>query len=318
MTKLTRRRFAQALALSLPLGIARFAESRTSVPAFGPASTAEEVTRGLDLSGKAAVVTGCNSGIGQEVMRVLALRGAHVIGTARTLDKGRTACAAIRGRATPVQLDLGDLESVVRCSEQIAALGARIDMLICNAGIVLGQHEQIRGLEKQFAVNHLGHFLLTHRLLDRITAAPQGRVVVVGSNDHRNAPAGGIQFDSLSGDGWFSKGYGHSKLANGLFSLELARRLAKSNATSNCATPGHTRTNILRNVSTEYRSDARSVAQGAATICYVAAHPGVSRMSGMYFKDCALTESSPYQRDQAMATRLWKVSEELTREYLKG
>src|SRR5690606_1188494 len=177
-------------------------------------------------------VTGCTSGIGLEMMRVLALRGAHVIGTARTTAKGEAACEGIEGRVTPVVLDLADLDSVVACAARIRALTSRIDALVCNAGIVLDDWQQVDGLEMQFAVNHLGHFLLVDQLIDRVTAAPNGRVVVLGSGDHGKAPPGGIQFDRLSGEGWFERGYSHSKLANGLFSLELSRRLRGGTATS--------------------------------------------------------------------------------------
>jgi Short-chain alcohol dehydrogenase of unknown specificity len=283
---------------------------------FGPDSTAEQVTAGLNLTGKTVVITGCNSGIGYETMRVLALRGAHVIGTARTAEKGRQACESIEGKATPVVLDLAEFSSVVACASEIARLASSIDILICNAGIVLDDHEQVRGIEKQFVVNHLGHFILTRHLLDRLIQAPQGRIVVVGSGDHRNAPPGGIQFERLSGEGWHGRGYSHSKLANGLFSLELSRRLHGTRATSNCVTPGHTRTHILRNVKADYRRDARTPQQGAATICYVATNPALAHVSGEYFRDCRPAEQSAHQTDQAMAARLWKVSEELAREFL--
>ena len=172
-----------------------------------------------------------NSGIGLETMRVLAANGAHVIGTARDEARGRAACGSVRGRATPVVLELTEPESIVACARQVATLAPRIDALVCNAGIVLDTHEQLGALEKQFAVNHLGHFLLVNRLLAPVLAA-RGRVVVVGSGNHRDAPDGGIQFDDLSGAGWYRRGYSHSKLANGLFSFELARRLAGTGATS--------------------------------------------------------------------------------------
>jgi NAD(P)-dependent dehydrogenase (short-subunit alcohol dehydrogenase family) len=168
-------------------------------------TTAEEVTAGLDLKGKTAVITGCNSGIGLETMRVLALRGAHVIGTARTLEKGQQACARIKGRATPVVLELSDFNSVVACADAIRKLHVSIDMLILNAGIVMPEWRAVNGIEQHFLVNHLGHFLLTQGLLDRVTAAEQGRVVVVGSGNHRDAPDGGIQFDDLSGKSWAAK-----------------------------------------------------------------------------------------------------------------
>ena len=102
---------------------------------FGEDSTAEQVTEGLNLKGKIAVVTGCNSGIGYETMRVLALRGAYVIGTGRTIEKAQTACASVKGVTTPVQLELSDYESVVACAESIRSLNSPIDMLICNAGM---------------------------------------------------------------------------------------------------------------------------------------------------------------------------------------
>lgn len=311
----TRRTFLHAALLAAAAPALSRAAADAAVP-FGPASTAEQVTHGIDLRGKTAVVTGCNSGIGLETMRVLAKRGAHVIGTARSIEKGREACAGVAGNTTPVVLELGDFDSVVACTHAIAALDVPIDMLVCNAGIVLGEHEQLHGLEKQFAVNHLGHFLFTHRLLDRVRAAPQGRVVVLGSGSHRNAPAGGIQFDRLSGEGWHERGYSHSKLANGLFSLELARRLRGSAATSNCVSPGHVRTNILRNVGNGYGADARTVEQGAATPCYAACHGAMAAVSGQFLRDCAPAEQSADQTDAAMAARLWAVSEDLTRPYL--
>ncbi|MBS7456926.1 SDR family NAD(P)-dependent oxidoreductase [Coralloluteibacterium stylophorae] len=312
----TRRRLVQGALLAALAP--RLARSHDAAPAraSGPGSTAEEVTRGLDLGGRTAVVTGCNSGIGYETMRVLALRGAHVIGTARSAEKGAAACASVAGRATPVVLELSDFDSVVACAERIEAMDVPVDMLVCNAGIVLGGLEQVRGLEKQFVVNHLGHFLLVRRLLARVLAAPQGRVVVLGSGDHARAPEGGIQFGRLSGEGWADRGYSHSKLANGLFSLELAHRLAGTGATSNCVTPGHTRTDILRSVGDGYRADAQTPAQGAATPCYVATHPALARVSGTYFRDCAPAQPSALQTDRAMAARLWQVSEELVRGFL--
>lgn len=292
-------------------GCARAAGAGVAVPGqsqgFPPApaglsagSTAEQATAGLDLRGRTILVTGCNSGIGLETMRVLALRGAHVIGTARTSDKGKAASASVSGRATPVVLDLADVRSVRDCAAQVHQLAPRLDALVCNAGIVLDDWEKVDGLEKQFVVNHLGHFLLAEQLLDRVVAA-QGRVVVLGSGDHRNAPAGGIQFARLSGEGWYRRGYSHSKLANGLFSLELARRLQGTGATSNCVTPGHTRTAILRNSGSNYREDARTPAQGAATPCYAAVHPAMAGVSGAYLRDFTAGE----QRAPSNRTRRW-------------
>ena len=293
---------------------------------FPVGATAEDVTAGIDLSGKTIVVTGCNSGIGLETMRVLALRGAHVIGTARTPERGREACASVQGKTTPVVLELSDFDSVVACANAIRALDVAVDVLVCNAGVLLTDLQQVRGLEMQFVVNHLGHFILTNRLLERVTAAPQGRVVVVGSVAHQGAPPGGIQFDNLSGKGWERQAYGHSKLANGLFSLELSKRLAGTRATSNSLHPGVVATNIMRNMS--FRPPAgggggggggfnfETPAQGAATSCYLASNPALAKVTGNYFADCNPAEQSAYQKDAAMAAKLWTVSEELTRPYL--
>lgn len=280
--------------------------------------TAENVTAGLDLSGKVAVVTGATSGIGYETMRVLALRGAHVIGTGRTLEAAIKACQTVRGRTTPTALELADFASVVACATKIQAVESSVDMLILNAGILLTDLERVNGIEKHFVVNHLGHFVFTNRLLNNVRAATQGRVVVVGSGNHRDPPPGGIQFQDLSGKSWGHR-YHHSKLANGLFSLELARRLTGTRATSNCATPGPTLTDMVRglpDMTPKALSERRSPAQGAATICYVATNPGLTRVSGEYFADCKPAPQGDYQRDVAMAAKLWDVSTKLTSAYL--
>lgn len=314
----SRRTFIQQAALAgiaaqLPLAAA----ASTPRSRFNRDSTAEQVTAGLNLAGKTAVVTGCNSGIGFETMRVLALRGAHVIGTARTLDKGREACGKIRGKTTPVVLELTDFDSVVACANTIRDMNVSIDMLILNAGITLGDWQQVNGLEKQFVVNHLGHFILTQRLLDRVISAGQGRVVVVGSGNHRDAPAGGIQFKDFSGRDWYRRGYAHSKLANGLHSLELSQRLSKTRATSNCLSPGPVETNIRRDLpASSAPPNLKTPAQGAATVCYVATHPTLKQVNGEYFSDCNPAPQSKHQTDRAMAAKLWQVSTELTRGYL--
>lgn len=284
---------------------------------FTRSSTAEQVTEGLNLTGKTAVITGCNSGIGFETMRVLALRGAHVIGTARTLDKGKEACSKVTGKTTPVALELTDFDSVVACANAIRRMDVDIDMLILNAGIILGDWQQVNGIEKQFVVNHLGHFILMQRLRDLVTATEHGRVVVVGSGNHRDAPEGGIQFDDLSGRHWYRRGYAHSKLANGLFSLALSQRLLKTRATANCLTPGPVDTHIRRDLpASSAPPNLKSPAQGAATVCYVAAHPALKFVTGDYFSDCNPAVQSAHQTDRAMAAKLWQVSTELTRRFL--
>ena len=315
--KMHRRALVGAGAAAVCIGIQSTAWAQ-GFPAssFGPLATADEVLAGIDLSGLTAVVTGCNSGIGFQTMRSLANAGAHVIGTARTREKGVAACNLVDGLTTPVELELSDFESVVACARNVASVSEEVDILICNAGAIFPGLQHSNGLEKHFVVNHLGHFLLTNLLMSQVLAAPQGRVVVVGSNIHKQAPVGGIQFDDLAGESWDYR-YHHSKLANGLFSLHLAHLLRGSNATSNCAHPGGVRgTNILRNVSASSESYPKTPSQGAATQCYLAAHPDLVGVSGEYFADCRPAEQSAHQSDVYMAQRLLKVSEELTADYL--
>lgn len=291
-----------------------------------PRATAEEITAGIDLSGRTAVVTGVNSGIGRETMRVLAQRGAHVIGTARTPERARDACAGVAGRTTPLALELGALDSVARCADEIVALGEPVDILVCNAGVLLARLEQVRGLEKHFAINHLGHFVLVNRLIERVCAAEQGRVVIVGSGAHRYAPPAGIEFDKLGGERHYSarRAYGQSKLANGLFARELARRLEGTRATANVVHPGVVVTDIARNLPLWQALAFRvlgpfvfkSVAQGAATSCYVATHPSLAHVSGCYFADCAPRAPRPNMLDDALAARLWQVSTELAQGFV--
>lgn len=294
---------------------------------FNSRSTAEEVTEGLDLSGLTIAITGANSGLGYETMRVLALRGAHVIGIARTQANAEEACASIAGHTTPLYLDLSDWESVVRCADNIRAMNTPLDGLITNAGIMaLPDLELVNGVEKQFAVNHLGHFILINQLRAPVLAAPQGRFTLLSSVAHRRAK-NGIEFDNLDGskhyDPW--NAYGVSKLANALCARELAAQISHTNATANSVHPGVIATNLVKNLPAWQRWGAKylgwmflkTVEQGAATTCYVATSPELVDVRGFYFSDCNVDEgSTPFMQDDAMAAKLWQVSTELTRDYL--
>ena len=245
---------------------------------FDATSTAEEVTLGLDLTGKTVIVTGCNSGLGLETMRVLALRGVHVIGT----------------------------------------------------GInTFGELELVNGVERTFAVNHLGHFILVNRLMPMLKKAQESRIVHVGSmSAYVQAPAVGIDFDNLRGEGVFDsqEAYGRSKLANALFSLELATRLEGSSVTSNVIHPGLVKTNIARTAPIALRKAfdwfghliAKTVEEGAATQVYVATNPALKGVSGAYFEDCnAVTVGGDnYIFDKPMAEQLWSTSEQMAQGYL--
>ncbi len=294
---------------------------------FNSSSTAEEVTEGLDLSGLTIAITGANSGLGYETMRVLALRGAHVIGIARTQDKAAEACTSVKGQTTPMFLDLADWESVVRCAESIRATNTPLDGLITNAGIMaLPELQLVNGVEAQFAINHLGHFILINQLRDSVLAAPQGRFTLLSSRAHRRADKG-IEFDNLDGsqgyDPW--RAYGVSKLANALCARELAAQISHTDATANSVHPGIIPTNLVKNLPAWERWGAKylgwaflkTIPQGAATTCYVATNPALVDVRGFYFVDCNVDEGgTPYMQDDAMAKKLWQVSEDLTRDYL--
>lgn len=284
--------------------------------AFGFESTAEEVTQGLDLADKTFLVTGCNSGLGLETTRVLALRGAHVIGTARTVEKAEKALADCAAEGTPVACELSDPASVKACAGVVNGMGRSIDALIANAGVMaLPEPRTTLGLDLQFLTNHIGHFILITQTLDALS--DNGRVVILSSGAHRMAPAEGIEFDNLSGERDYApwKMYGQSKLANILFAKSLAKRLENSSQTANAVHPGVIKTNLVRHIE---NPDAmlstmtlKNVAQGASTQCLVATHPGLARVTGEYFADCQVSEPTALAQDTELAERLWKRSEEL-------
>ena len=287
---------------------------------FGYGSTAEQVTEGLSLRGKTMLVTGCNSGLGQEALRVLALRGARVVGTARALDKARAACGAVAGETVPLACELSDPASVRACAEAVRRAGLRLDAVVCNAGIMaLPRLQQAHGVELQFFTNHIGHFMLVTGLLDQL--APDGRVVMLSSGAHNMAPREGIEFDNLSGEKGYQawRAYGQSKMANLLFARELARRLAGTGRTANAVHPGVIKTNLGRHMNPLAQVAfgvvgslvLKSVAQGAATEVYVAAHPAVAATSGEYFADCNVAKARPDSEDPALAAKLWEVSERI-------
>lgn len=286
---------------------------------FGYGSTAEEVTRGLSLEGKTILVTGCNSGLGFEAMRVLTLRGAHVVGTARSMEKARAACAAVTGRTTPLACELSDPTSVRACIAAVKNEDLVLDAVICNAGIMaLPKLERAHGYELQFFTNHVGHFVLVTGLLDRLSEA--GRVVVLSSDAHKAAPKGGIQFDNLDGSrgygAWSS--YGQSKMANILFAKELARRFLGTKKTANAVHPGVIKTNLVRHSALAAVGFAligpltlKSVGQGAATEVFVATSSALAGVSGEYFADSNIAKPRPDASDPELARKLWEVSERI-------
>ncbi|MCB9658487.1 MAG: SDR family oxidoreductase [Sandaracinaceae bacterium] len=293
-------------------------KGRSGASGFGYASTAEEVTAGLDLRGKSVLITGVNSGLGQESARVLAMRGARVLGAARTKEKAAEACRAFGPDAVPLACELSEPESVRACVAEVLALGIPLDVLLCNAGIMaLPERTTKHGQELQFLTNHIGHFILVTGLLDALT--DKGRVVMLSSGAHHRAPQVGIDFDDLtlskSYTAWTA--YGQTKLANLLFAKQLAKRLAGTGKTANALHPGVINTNLGRHMNLAVRVAypiaaaiaMKDIPQGSATQCYVATHPSLEGVTGEYFADCNVTKPSRHARNEAMAERLWEVTE---------
>jgi WW domain-containing oxidoreductase len=287
---------------------------------FGYGSTAEEVTKGLSLEGKTILVTGCNSGLGYETMRVLSLRGAKVIGTARTLDKAKKACEATGTKNIPIACELADPKSVYAAVEEIKKLGLKLDALIANAGIMaLPKLEQAFGYELQFFTNHIGHFILVTGLLGLLT--DEGRVVMLSSSAHQMAPKGAVEFDNLSGEKNYTawKAYGQAKISNLLFAKELARKFQGTKKVANAVHPGVIQTNLARHMNPIARVVfgmvgpifLKSVAQGAATQVYAAVHPATAKISGEYFADVNVSSARSEANDAGIAKKLWEVSEKI-------
>ena len=300
---------------------------------FNKASTAEEVTEGLDLSGQVAFVTGCTNGIGLETMRVLALRGAHVLATGRSIEKVETAAEGMPGTITPLALELTDLDSVNRCAASVLQLGVIPDIVILNAGRDnFGDLELVSGIEVVFFANYLGHFVLLNNLLPAMIDQGKGRIVHVSSDSAfkgppKGPPPEGIDFDNLRGESTFDAqaAYGRSKLANALFSFELSHRLKGTGLTSNAIHPGSVFTNIahaapkeMRDAIRDYAPKLKTPAQGAATQVYVATSPDLDGVTGKFFADSNQVEPPQpnFLEDKAMAEMLWHVGEGMAGNYM--
>ena len=281
--------------------------------------------------GRLAVVTGANTGLGFETARILAARGASVVLAVRDTDKGKAAAARIAGTApgatvTVQPLDLTCLESVRAAAGELRARHPAIDLLINNAGVMFPPKQTtVDGFELQFGTNHLGHFALTGLLLEQMLPVPGSRVVTVSSLAHRVRAR--INFDDLQGERSYSRvgAYGQSKLANLMFTYELARRLSGAGATiAVAAHPGLASTELARYtpaiVAFFYvRVMTQKAAMGVLPVLRAATDPGVA--GGQYYGPGGLlgtrgyptlARSSRQSRDTAIQRRLWTVSEELT------
>jgi NAD(P)-dependent dehydrogenase (short-subunit alcohol dehydrogenase family) len=277
----------------------------------------------LLMSGKTCLVTGATSGIGKATALRLAGLGATVIVVARDAARGEQACAEIRrrvpgARAEGMTADISSLAQVRLLAEQVLARHERLDVLVNNAGIISMRRElTAEGFEKTFATNHLGPFLLTNLLRGLLERSAPARVVTVASDVHGQVRT--IAWDDLPrGVQGRGNAYPASKLANVLFSAELARRLAGTGVTANCLHPGFIRTSIGREVSgllgagvwllLRFRPGPET---GAETSVYLASSPEVAEVTGGYFVNCKRAEPSVLARDAQAAARLWALSEEL-------
>ena len=273
------------------------------------------------------VITGGNAGIGKETAVGLAQQGADVIITSRDPDRGSAAVAEIRERAgggtvDVMRLDLASFASIRTFASELLDRVERLDVLINNAGGVLGKrHETEDGFEATFGVNHLGHFLLTNLLLDRLRASAPARIVVVSSTAHKQARKG-LDFDDLQAERKYRSfdAYSKSKLANIYFTRELARRLDSSGVTANALHPGFVASRFARDGDLGWlgnigmpliRPFAISQEAGARTSIYLASSPDVEGLTGHYFYKCAPVSPSKVAQDDEAAKRLWAVSEEL-------
>lgn len=289
---------------------------------FGARSTASDVVSGLDLSTKAVLITGCNSGIGLASIQALAKSGARIIALARTLQAAQQACSTLQSDHVPIECDLADLRSVAGAIKAVRKLGVRLDAIITNAGIAAPSSLQVRyGVEMQFLVNHVGHFLLVNRLLDLVPDST-GRIVIGSSSSSiRQAPKDGIMFDNLDGHRFYKPFvfYGQSKLATALFAKELSRRVMVRGISVNSVHPGATRgTNLNNGLPVSMKAIfkvaqwfMKTPAQGAATQCLLAANPTVGRVSGEYWANCQIAKGNPLLSDEDLATRLWETSEQI-------
>jgi NAD(P)-dependent dehydrogenase (short-subunit alcohol dehydrogenase family) len=285
-----------------------------------------------DQTGRTAVITGANTGLGYETAAALAAKGAHVVLAVRNIEKGKEAARGIEQATSDAQvqlqeLDLTSLDSIRAAANDLRSDHESIDLLINNAGVMFTPKSTTKdGFELQFGTNHLGHFALTNLLLDRVLAAPGSRIVTVSSQGHRFAR--GIRFDDLQWERSYGRvgAYGQAKLANLLFTYELQRRLIGTNTIAVAAHPGGSRTELTRNLPPLVAAVTRlaeplfqSAEMGALPTLRAATDPGV--LGGQYYGPDGFGEQRGYPKivasseashDVDAQKRLWTVSEQLT------
>ena len=276
------------------------------------------------MKGKVVIVTGGTSGIGKVTAFGLARKGADLILVGHNDERLRTACEEIRrttgnNAVQPMLCDLSSLEEVRRLAGEFMEKHDRLDVLVNNAGLILRNRKStVDGYEYTFALDHLAPFLLTNLLLDELMRAAPSRVVTVSSGAHFR---GRIHFDDLMLENEWTpdKAYSQAKLANVLFTYELARRLEGTGITANCLHPGTVRTNFGQDFRGAFRIGIAlfrlfmiSPEKGGRTSIYLASSPEVDGVSGKYFFKCRPSQSSQESYNLDEAKRLWEESERLT------
>lgn len=276
------------------------------------------------VHGKVVLVTGGTSGIGKAAAKMLAAMGAEVVVTGRNRERGEAAVEEIKGDSgnEKVSLMLADLAAqaeVRRLAEEFENRHDRLDVLVNSAGLLQsGRILTPDGMETTLAVNHLAPFLLTNLLLERLKKSAPSRVITISSEAQR---WGKLDFDNLQDENSYRafRAYGLSKLANIMFTYELAERLAGTGVTANCLHPGAVNTRFgggSQGLSALFfrlaKPFMRTPEQGADTVVWLAAAPEVEGVTGRYFADRKEISSSPVSHDEAARKRLWEESERLT------
>lgn len=277
-----------------------------------------------DMSGKVCLITGGTSGVGAATAIALAHLGAHIIIAGRDESRGervrrRAERLGNSGGVVFFRSDFTSQRSIRDLAARVLDTQETLHVLINNAGIIATRRRLTEdGVEEQFAVNHLAPFLLTNLLLDRLKASAPSRIINVSSNMHKGCS---IDFNGLNRERGYRtyRVYGETKLANVLFTYELARRLNGADVTANCLHPGVVRTAIVRDMMLPTRVLMRlfgfllaSPAAGARTSAYLASSAEVEGITGKYFVHCKQRASSPESYDEPAARRLWDISSEMT------